>query len=125
MTSVRRWSRPALPLSGWRPAKLGAEDHERVVEEPAGLEVGKEGSDRLIDLLGVGGVVVAQVAVGVPVVARVAEVDLHKPHPRLEAAPRQEALPGVFVGRLDADAVAGERGGRLPLDLEKARCTKA
>ena len=122
---MRRWSRPAWPLSGWRPAELGAEDHEGVVQEPAGLEVGKEGSDRLVDLLGVGGVVVAQVAVGVPVVARVAEVDLHKPHPRLETAPGEEALPSVFVGRLDADAVAGERGGRLPLDLEKARCTKA
>ena len=58
---------------------------------------------------------------GVPVVARVAEVDLHKPHPRLEATPGEEALPGVFVGRLDADAVAGERGGRLPLDLEHPR----
>ena len=108
-------------LGGRRPAKLGAEDHEGVVEEPAGLEVGKEGGDRLVDLLCVGGVVVAEIAVGVPVVARVAEVDLHKPHPCLEAASREHALSGIFIGRLDANAVAGERAGGLPLDLEHPR----
>ena len=91
------------------PAELGAEDDQRVVQQPPLLQVAQQAGDRLVDLLGVRGVVVAQVAVGVPVVARVAVVHLHEPHAGLDQPPGQQALPAVLVGRLLADAVQGVR----------------
>ncbi len=70
---------------------------------------------------GVAGVIVAQAPVGVPVVARVAEIDLHEAHPGLEAAAREHALPGELVGGGRVDAVGGERRGALAADVEHPR----
>ena len=87
-----------VPLRSRRAAELGAEDHQRFVQQAAALQVGQECGDRLIHGESIVGVIAAQAAVGVPIVAGKAVIDLHEPHPRLAESAGQQALAAELVG---------------------------
>ena len=94
-------------------AELGRPDDERLVEHPPRLEIGKQGPDRLIDVLRQADVR-HHVAVGVPVVARAGVDELHEPHTTLDESAGSKALPAE-AGRLPGlEAVGGERADRFP-----------
>src|SRR3954471_6849198 len=55
-----------LPLRAGRPAELGGPDDDRLVEQPATLQVFQEAGDRAVDLAAERGVAVLEVRMGVP-----------------------------------------------------------
>ena len=68
-----------------RATELAAPHDERVVEQPALLEVHDEGCRSLIGLLTLSHHAVGQIAVMVPV----AVIELDKPHASLDESPRE------------------------------------
>ena len=91
---------PARPgLEGWHPAKLGAPDHERLLEQPALFHVGQQGGHRLVEHRAVLGVLLGKHLVAVPVAHSLAAglvgavEKLHEPHALLD-----EPTRGIDVG---------------------------
>jgi len=62
-----------------RAAKLTAPDHERVIEQPAVLEFGEQGSGRLVRVVALAADIARQIAMLIPT----AMVELDKAHPAL------------------------------------------
>ena len=94
-------------LGGRLPAELAAPDDQRLVEQAALLQVLEQAGDRLVGVAGVLGVVLDDVAVGVPVVVVVgaAGVELDEAHAALDQPAGQQALAAEVVGLLLVDAV--------------------
>src|SRR5262249_40270220 len=109
------------PLGGRRPAELGAEDDQGVPEQIALLEVVQQRRDRFVYSLRITTMVGAQAPMGIPVIARVREIPLYEPPPRLRQPARQQALPDELVGWLLADAVAGVGLVRLTRQVKHLR----
>src|SRR6266536_4187637 len=77
------------------PAKLAAPDDQRLVQQPAPLQVRQERMNRPIDLGSVDLQVLLDAVVGVPVllVVSAAGVDLHETDAALDQPPRDQTLP--------------------------------
>src|SRR5262245_40832225 len=75
-------------------AEFAAPDHERLVEQAAGVKIGQEGGDRLVGLAGELRVVRHDVLMPVPapLVLHSAGVDLHEAHAALDHAAGDQAL---------------------------------
>ena len=86
---------PGTGLHRRRPAELAAEDHQRLVEQAARLQIIQQRRDRAVHLVGQL-LVDHDVVVVVPRLA-VAEVELHDADATLHQAPRQQA-PAAEVG---------------------------
>ena len=80
-------------LDGRRAAELAAAKDQRLLEEPALLEVGQEGRDGLVAVLG-SAVVLRDVVVAVPGLD-VAMVELDEPHAPLDQTSGDQELPGL------------------------------
>ena len=103
---------PAPLFEPRSPAKLRAEDDERLVEQPPGLEVADQPADREVDRGTQPGVVLLELLVRVPDAVRRRE-DLHEADAAFhEPAGREETLAGE-LRRLDIEAI--ESAGRLGL----------
>ena len=90
----------ALGILGRRlTAKLTAPDDERLIEQPASIEVFQQRRDRPVGVAGMKLVVFHQITMGIPVVVVVgaAGVELNKPHAPLHKATGQQA-PLAKVG---------------------------
>ena len=88
------WSRPSEPCANGVRPNSPAQTTSVVVEQPAGLQVGQQAGDRLID--GPGVVLVARLEVAVLVPAVVADAragQLDEPHAALDQPPGEQALP--------------------------------
>ena len=98
--TARAMVAPLAALAGGRPAELAGPDHQGLIQQPAALQVGQEGRDRLVGLAAVELVVLVDVAMGVPVLVVVAAagVDLHEPDPSLDQPTRQQAAPAEPLG---------------------------
>ena len=87
------------PLRERRPAELTAEQHDRLIQQSACLEVGEERRDRLVDHLAVAGQLLLEPAVLVPAVsAGVCAGQLDEADTALDEPPRQQALSSVDAG---------------------------
>ena len=98
----------ALGVFGGRlAAELAAPDHQRLVEQAAALQILEQAGDRLVGAAGVVGVVLVQVAVGVPVVVVVgaAGIELDEAHAALDQPPGQQAAAAEVCGLRLVDAV--------------------
>ena len=84
------WSRPSGPCDGRLPAELAAEQHQRLVEQAALLQVGEQRRGRLVDAAAAVDQPLVQVVVVVP--ARLADLD--EAHARLAQPAGHQALPG-------------------------------
>ena len=100
-----------------RAAKLGGEDDERGVEQPAGLQVGEKGADRLVHGERMPGVILFEIVVLVPAILH----DLDEPHAAFEEPACREAVASERFRLLvaAADAVGGERGRRFLLEIRR------
>jgi hypothetical protein len=78
----------ALPQR--RAAELPAPDDQRVVEQPALLEVRHQRGHALVDVAALVGQAPAQIGVVIPV----GVVQLHQPHAALDEPPGQQAVVG-------------------------------
>ena len=104
-----------------RAAKLAAPQQQRVVEQPATLEVREQPGDRLVDLRGFFSMALPQIRMLIPLHLGVAVGHLDKPHPRLGKPPCQQALPAEVVGHRIADAIEGQRLGGLAREVLNLR----
>ena len=88
-------------------AELAAPDHQRLVEQPALVEVGQQAGDRLVGLAGELLVVPLDVGVAVPgeLVVHAARVDLDEADAALDQAAGRQALAGDVVATRVVDAV--------------------
>ena len=97
-----------------RPAELAAPDHQRVVEQPALLEVAHQGGTGAVGLAALR----LQTPLDVGVVVPPLVVELHEPYPALDQASRQQAVRGERRHpRLDA--IIHQRPGRLLLEVHQ------
>ena len=122
------------PLPHRLTAKLSSPDDERVIKEAAGLEVGKQRRDRLIDLRGVDGEILLDAVVGVPVLLLVpaAGVDLHEADAALDEPPGDEALAAERGGAerewvssfLLEEPVGGKRRRALVGEIQQLRAAR-
>ena len=98
-------------LGGRLPAELAAPDHQRLVQQAAMLEVLKQPGDRLVGAAGVIGVILNQVAMGVPIVVivRSAGIQLHEADSPLDQPSGEQAAAAEVRGLLVVDAVEGLR----------------
>ena len=103
-----------------RASELGRPDHERFLEEPAGLEIAQQSGDRLIDIPGER-LVRAHVAVRVPVVARTDIDQLDEAHAAFDHASRHEALPSEAGGLSALQSVKLQRGLGFTAQVEHVR----
>ena len=79
-------------LAGWGPSKFTAPDDQCVVQQPASLEVGQKGADRLICGGGIFAVPLFKFAVLIPVESvALAALNLDESDPALCKAPGQQA----------------------------------
>src|SRR5205814_2230817 len=78
-------------------SKFTAPNDQRILQHPALLEVGEQGADRLIALLGQFAMVLFEVIVIVPRLA-VPVPHLHEAHSALDHPPRNEQLPRLGSG---------------------------
>ena len=94
--------------------------HQRAVEHAALLQIGQQGGDRLVPVVGEFAMLCFQLVVVVPGLARAAP-DLHEAHASLEQPPGDQQLPAAgtlapyssrIASRLAADV---ERFGRFAL----------
>ena len=87
-------------------------DDERVIQQPALLEVGEQAGDRAVRLAGVHGVEVLQRPVLVPrrLVVAAARVQLHHPHAALDQPPRHQRLASKETGAVLVQAVQPASG---------------
>ena len=87
--------RAAAGLVHRRSAKLASPDHQRVLEQPAPLEVRQQGRDRPVDFLALLGQVLDDVVAGTRAVAIPSPVEeLNVAHPSLEQPAGQQAVIG-------------------------------
>ena len=122
------------PLPHRLAAELPPPDDERVVEEPAGLEVGKQRRDRLVDLRSVDGEILLDAVVGIPILLLVpaARVDLHEADTALDEPASDEALAPERGGAerervgplLLEKPVGGERRRALVGEIEELRAAR-
>ena len=94
-----------VALHHWRAAKFAGPQHQRALQHSALFQIGQQGRDRLVGLVGVGSVVAGAVAVPVPIV----RVQLDEAHPALDHPPGQQAHPAKAGGRLPVGAVHFQR----------------
>ncbi len=99
-------------LDGRRPAELAAAEDQRLLEQPALLEVGQECRDRLVAVLGQLAVVLRDVVVAVPGLD-VAVIELDEPHAPLDQAAGDQELPGLHARPVGVADIP-----RLLLDVE-------
>ena len=102
-------TRRVMPLAVVRPPEFAPPDHERVVEHPAGGEVGDERRGRLVGLLALPLDAARQAAVMVPVLV----VELDETHAPLGQPPGEHAVRRERAGILRVGAVLLEHMGRL------------
>ena len=98
----------ALGVLGCRlAAELTPPNDERLVEQPALIEILQQCGDRLVGVAGVVVVIFFQVTVGVPVgvVVVSAGVNLDEAHTALDEPPGEQALAAEVVGAVVAKAV--------------------
>src|SRR5262245_27897999 len=81
---------PIRPLGAGLAAELAAEEHERLIEQAAPLQVVEKCRRRLIDR----GTAIDQTLVQVIVMVPARLTDLDKAHARLAQPPGHQALPG-------------------------------
>src|SRR5262249_5106982 len=95
------------PLREWGPTELAAPDHERLIEQPAALQVFQERRDWLIDMPAHRLVVAVDVVVGVPLSDEwpAARVDLHEAHPTLDQPTGQEQTRPEVSGLFAVESV--------------------
>ena len=106
-----------VPFRGRRPSELAAPDHERLLEEPARLQVLKESGDRKIRRAAGG----AQAGPELPrmMVPRVAAVeDLDKADAPLHQAAGHQALPAIGRGAGFVESIQSLNRFRLGRDVE-------
>ena len=85
---------PIVALRVRGAAKFAAPDHQRVLEQPALLEIGEQRGDRLVHRAAVCSERRGEVEVLVPVSVR----DFHKAHAGLDQAPSQQTFPPEVIG---------------------------
>ena len=99
-------------------AELAAPQHERVVEQPALLQVLEQPHDGLIGLLAEPRQVAANVTMMVPAVHR----DLHEPDARrAQLSPQQTRTTALVALHTTADAVEIECRGRIFREIDQSR----
>src|SRR5262249_6876062 len=91
-----------------RAAELSANDHERLLQHSAALQVAEQRRNRPVDALGLGAVVL-HVAVGVPVVGSAGVDELDDAHAAFQQPAGDETLPGERPLIPALDAVLRER----------------
>ena len=100
---------PLGSLAARHAAELGRPDHDRVVEQAAGLQVLDQRRGRLVHAAAHVAVVAGEVFVAVPVAPRKAVVgaapDLHEPHAPLEQPPGDQAVAAEVLGDLLVEPV--------------------
>ena len=91
---------PLATLARWCAAELARPDHQGLIQQPATLQVGQEGRDRLVGLAAMAFVVLVDVTVGVPGLFAVtaARINLDEPDPTLDQPPCQQATPAESLG---------------------------
>ena len=95
------WSRPSRALRAGRAAELGGEDHERLVEQAALLQVLEQAGDRLVDLpaqFGCGLALRPPWASQAPA-PPAAVLDLDEPHAALHQPPGRQHCSPKAAGR--------------------------
>ena len=92
-----------------RAAELAAPDHQRLVQQPALLQIGQQGGDRLVALPGQPAMVDFEVVVAVPGLA-LAVPELHEAHAPLDQPPGDQHLPGLHAGAVHVADVLAARG---------------
>ena len=105
---------PAQPaLRNGHAPELRVPDHQRIVQQPAPLQILEQSSDGLVDLARVQSVVLDQVAVRIPrvdvLLSQRTAVELHEAHPALDQPSRQQALPPERLRDRIVHAVQGLR----------------
>ncbi len=108
----------AVVLGEGRASELASPHHQRILQQPAGLEVGQQSGDRLVHLAGVLSVQSRQIAMLVPLVTVPAA---HHPYTLLHQPAGQQQLPAVVVGALVVQTVEPSGGFRFPLDIQDLR----
>ena len=108
----------AVVLGEGRASELSSPHHQRILQQPAGLEVGQQSRDGLVHLAGVLGVQPRQVAMLVPLVA---VPTAHHPHTFLHQSAGQQQLPAIVMGALVVQTVELAGGFRFPLDIQDLR----
>src|SRR4051794_41903206 len=86
---------PVAALGVGGAAELAAPDHQRVLQQVAGLQVRQQPGDRSVD----GGGVAAVRLLQLPVLVPAAVTQLDEPHAGLDEPPGQQALAGGGGGR--------------------------
>ena len=104
-------------------AELPSPDNERLVEEPAPVEILQERRDRAVGLGGEAGMVAADVGMAVPalLVLLTTGIDLHESHAALHEAPGGQALPGEMAAGGVVEAVEIERLAGFGGEIEGLR----
>ena len=102
-------------LGGRLAAELAAEEHQRLVQQPALFQVGEQRGGRLVD----GPAAVDQPLVQVVVVVPARLADLDEPHAGLAQSAGHQALAGERAGRAGLHAVGVQHGLRLVGDVEQ------
>ena len=98
---------PALTIH--RSPELTAPDHQRVFQQPAGLQVGEEGRGGAVGVAALRFDLLGQVDVLVPA----AVIELHEPHVAFDQPAREQTVRGERPGLLRVCAVELERRFRL------------
>ena len=113
------WSRPSALGTG-RAAELGAPDDDRLVEQPALLEVLEQSGDGQVDLGRELAVVGLDAGVSVPGAAAAAAVeDLHEPHAALDQPTGRQAQRAERTRRVAIEAVECLRRRPFFSELER------
>ena len=108
-------------LGDRQPAELAAPDHQRLVEQPALVQIGEQAGDGLVGLAGELLVISLDVDVSIPgeLVLHAARVDLHEPDAALDQPPGHQALAGDVVAPRVVEAVQLLDVGRLAIDVDR------
>src|SRR6185503_13346795 len=104
-----------LALAVDRPAELAAPHHQRVLQQPALLQILNQRGARLIGVAALPGYLLGQIVVLVP--STVEELD--ETHAALGQAPRQQTIGGERSGLARILAIQLERPGGLLREVRK------